>query len=445
MSKKDELHYLTGFGNEFASEDPRCPGSLPEGQNSPQECPYGLYAEQLSGTAFTAPRETNKRSWLYRIRPSVQHSPFSKYPSNTTIDWNANHPNPNQMRWMPFDIPDQTKGEVDFVDGLNTICGAGDPKTRHGMAVHVYCCNMSMKDKAMYNSDGDFLIVPQQGGLSILTEFGRLRVEPNEICVIQQGMRFQVYVSGPSRGYVLEVYDNHFVLPNLGPIGANGLANPRDFKTPTAWFEDREVSNFAIVNKYQGFFFKATQDHSPFDVVAWHGNYAPYKYDLDNFMTINTVSFDHCDPSIFTVLTCPSMKPGTAIADFVIFPPRWAVAERTFRPPYYHRNCMSEFMGLITGKYEAKEKGFQPGGATLHSMMTPHGPDAQCYEQNRKGKLVPQRIAEGSMAFMFESSLSLAVTKWGESVCDKLDLDYYKCWQAMAKNFDLSWKPVKQE
>ncbi|KAH9381779.1 hypothetical protein HPB48_009813 [Haemaphysalis longicornis] len=427
------LSYLTGFGSEFASEDPRCPGSLPEGQNNPQVCPYGLYAEQLSGTAFTAPRETNKRSWLYRIRPSVQHAPFTKYAgdNNLTADWNTNYPNPNQLRWKPFEIPDQAKGSIDFVDGLNTVCGAGDARTRHGVAVHVYCCNISMKDKAMYNSDGDFLIgksnlphviaIPQQGSLSIITEFGRMHVDPNEICVIQQGMRFQVHVSGPSRGYILEVFDNHFVLPNLGPIGKT-----RGGETPTAWFEDRDVNGFLIVSKYQGFLFQAAQatgleetrasrvppnavarrrfedtgflnNHSPFDVVAWHGNYVPYKYDLAKFNTMNTVSFDHADPSIFTVLTCPSSKPGTAIADFVIFPPRWSVAENTFRPPYYHRNCMSEFMGLITGKYEAKETGFQAGGASLHSMMTPHGPDVDCFEQASKAKLAPQRIGDGCM------------------------------------------------
>ncbi|XP_077538645.1 homogentisate 1,2-dioxygenase-like [Haemaphysalis longicornis] len=442
MSKKEELQYLTGFGSEFASEDPRCPGSLPEGQNNPQVCPYGLYAEQLSGTAFTAPRETNKRSWLYRIRPSVQHAPFTKYAgdNNLTADWNTNYPNPNQLRWKPFEIPDPAKGSIDFVDGLNTVCGAGDARTRHGVAVHVYCCNISMKDKAMYNSDGDFLIVPQQGSLFIITEFGRMHVEPNEICVIQQGMRFQVHVSGPSRGYILEVFDNHFVLPNLGPIGANGLANPRDFKTPTAWFEDRDVNGFLIVSKYQGFLFQAAQNHSPFDVVAWHGNYVPYKYDLAKFNTMNTVSFDHADPSIFTVLTCPSSKPGTAIADFVIFPPRWSVAENTFRPPYYHRNCMSEFMGLITGKYEAKETGFQAGGASLHSMMTPHGPDVDCFEQASKAKLAPQRIGDGCMAFMFESSLSMAVTTWAEHACCKLDKEYYTCWQGLRKNFNPSWK-----
>jgi len=405
----EDLDYQCGFGNDFASEDSRCPGSLPKGQNNPQACKYGLYAEQVSGTAFTAPRETNQRAWLYRLLPSVKHEPFQPYPQPyLTNRWGDQPPNPNQMRWKPFDIPSGAK--VDWVDGLRTVAGAGDSKTRNGMAVHVYTCNSGMGNRALYNADGDFLIVPQQGNLKITTEFGRMLVKPNEICVIQQGIRFNIDVEGPSRGYVLEVYDDHFVLPDLGPIGANGLANPRDFLTPTAWFEDRQTS-FQILNKYQGYLFSANQDHSPFDVVAWHGNYAPYKYDLANFCVINSVSFDHCDPSIFTVLTCPSSKPGTAIADFVIFPPRWSVSENTFRPPYYHRNCMSEFMGLILGKYEAKEEGFCPGGATLHSMMTPHGPDAKCFEDWTNMKLGPIKVAEGTQAFMFETSLQLAVTK----------------------------------
>merc|ERR1712013_530872 len=434
MSKSEgmeDYRYLSGFGNEFCSEDPRCPGSLPEGQNNPQACKYGLYAEQLSGTAFTAPRETNQRSWLYRLLPSAKHDPFQPYPTNR---WGEHHPNPNQLRWKPFDIP--SGSSVDWVDGLRTIAGAGDTKTRHGIAIHVYTCNKAMGDRAFYNSDGDFLIVPQQGNLKITTEFGRMIVKPNEICVIQQGIRFNVDVTGPTRGYVLEVYDDHFVLPNLGPIGANGLANPRDFLTPTAWYEDRKT-NFEVISKYQGYPFSASLDHSPFDVVAWHGNYAPYKYNLANYCVINSVSFDHCDPSIFTVLTCPSSKPGTAIADFVIFPPRWSVAENTFRPPYYHRNCMSEFMGLILGKYEAKEEGFCPGGATLHSMMTPHGPDAKCFQDWTDMKLGPIKVAEGTQAFMFESSLQLAVTKWGEETCNKVDKDYYKCWQQIQNNFKI--------
>ncbi|XP_071504903.1 homogentisate 1,2-dioxygenase-like [Diadema antillarum] len=431
----EELEYQSGFGNEFATEDPRCPGALPEGQNNPQKCPYDLYAEQLSGTAFTAPRVHNKRSWLYRLRPSVTHTPFKPVADgNITNSWDNWPPNPNQLRWHPFDIPTEESGQVDFVQGLSTVCGAGDPKSRHGMAIHVYTCNASMENKCFYDSDGDLLLVPQQGELLIHTEFGRLLVNPNEICVIQQGMRFSVYVSGPSRGYVLEVFDGHFALPDLGPIGANGLANPRDFLSPAAWFEDRSCQ-YTVISKFQGKLFAAAQDHSPYDVVAWHGNYHPYKYDLDKFMVINAVAFDHADPSIFTVLTCQSNKPGTAIADFVIFPPRWSVQEHTFRPPYYHRNCMSEFMGLIKGNYEAKEEGFRPGGASLHSMMTPHGPDATCFEKASNAKLKAERIADGTMAFMFESSLSMALTEWGDKTCQKVDPGYYECWQPLEKRF----------
>ncbi|XP_014222228.1 homogentisate 1,2-dioxygenase [Trichogramma pretiosum] len=447
---RDELKYLSGFGNEFSSEDERWPGSLPLGQNSPQRCPRGLYAEQLSGTAFTCGRAENRRSWLYRARPSVCHGPFEPVagesaPEHLTADWDRTPPNPNQLRWKPFEVPTrQDTDEVDFVRGLHTICGAGDPRTRAGLAVHVYLCNASMRRKALYNSDGDFLIVPQLGPLLITTEFGRMRVEANEICVVQRGMRFSVKVYGPSRGYILEVYDNHFQLPNLGPIGANGLANPRDFLTPTAHYDDEdedEVDDYLIINKYQGRLFRAAQRHSPYDVVAWHGNYVPYKYNLERFMVINSVSFDHCDPSIFTVLTCPSDKPGTAIADFVIFPPRWSVQEHTFRPPYYHRNCMSEFMGLIRGSYEAKDReGFQPGGASLHSMMTPHGPDAACYEAASSAELRPERVADGTQAFMFETYYGLAVTEWALRGCQKLDPKYQDCWRGLKKNFKTTEK-----
>jgi len=429
-----DYKYQHGFGNDFESEDPRCPGAVPHGQNNPQKCPYGLYAEQLSGTAFTAPRGTNQRTWLYRIVPSVRHSPFTRYEQPLVVcDWSKQHPNPNQLRWKPFEIPSE---KTDFVDGLRAVAGAGDPKTRCGLRIHVYVCNSSMQDKAFYNSDGDFLIVPQQGDLDITTEMGRMLVKPNQICVIQQGIRFSIAVNGPTRGYILEVFGKHFELPNLGPIGANGLANPRDFQSPTAWFENRQA-DFKIVSKYQDHLFQATQDHSPFDVVGWHGNYVPYKYDLANYCTVNSVSFDHMDPSIFTVLTCPSDNPGTAIADFVIFPPRWSVAENTFRPPYYHRNCMSEFMGLILGKYEAKEAGFVPGGATLHSMMTPHGPDAQCFDDWTNKQLGPIKVAEGTQAFMFESCMQLALTQWSEETCNKIDENYHKCWMAIKNNFKI--------
>ncbi|XP_049318616.1 homogentisate 1,2-dioxygenase isoform X5 [Bactrocera dorsalis] len=397
----EQFKYMNGFGSYFSSEDKRCPGSLPLGQNSPQNCPYGLYAEQISGTAFTAPRKENLRSWLYRIRPSVLHEPFKPFTGKTGLNnnWNEQHPNPNQMRWKPFDIP---LDDVNFVEGLHTICGSGGEYSHHGIAIHIYSCTTSMEKIAFYNSDGDFLVVPQKGCLEITTEFGKFVVRPNEICVIPQGIRYSVKVREPSRyvtslnsGYILEVYNNHFQLPELGPIGANGLANPRDFLTPVALFEDND-EDFQIICKYQGKLFSAKQSHSPFDVVAWHGNYVPFKYDLSKFMVINSASFDHCDPSIFTVLTCPSFRPGTAIADFVIFPPRWAVQEHTFRPPYYHRNCMSEFMGLIFGKYEAKNNGFLPGGATLHSIMTPHGPDYQCFENASRAELIPERVADNT-------------------------------------------------
>uniref|UniRef100_A0AAX7W8A2 Homogentisate 1,2-dioxygenase n=1 Tax=Astatotilapia calliptera TaxID=8154 RepID=A0AAX7W8A2_ASTCA len=402
----ETICYMSGFGNEFSSEDPRCPGSLPEGQNNPQVSPYGLYAEQLSGSAFTCPRPANKRSWLYRILPSVKHKPFTSVPcGDLTENWNEVEPDPNQLRWLPFTIPKATEKKVDFVAGLHTVCGAGDAKSRNGIGVHVYTCNTSMVDRCFNNSDGDFLIVPQQGEILITTEFGKMMVEPNEICVIQQGMCFSVDVFGETRGYILEVYGAHFELPDLGPIGANGLANPRDFLCPVAWYEDRKVpTGYTVINKYQGKLFA----------------YSSY---------------------LFCSVLC---TPGVAIADFVIFPPRWGVADHTFRPPYYHRNCMSEFMGLIKGHYEAKEEGFQPGGASLHSIMTPHGPDVDCFEKNSTAELKPERVAEGTMAFMFESSFSMAVTKWGLHTCQKLDKNYYQCWEPLRSHFNPNWKPGKQ-
>ncbi|XP_072469993.1 homogentisate 1,2-dioxygenase isoform X1 [Notamacropus eugenii] len=432
-----DLKYISGFGNEFASEDPRCPGALPEGQNNPQVCPYNLYAEQLSGSAFTCPRSTNKRSWLYRILPSVVHKPFEPIDQgHLTHNWDEVEPDPNQLRWKPFEIPKASEKKMDFVSGLHTLCGAGDSRSNNGIAIHIFICNTSMVNKCFYNSDGDFLIVPQQGKLLIYTEFGKMLVEPKEICVIQRGMRFTVDIFEETRGYILEVYGVHFELPDLGPIGANGLANPRDFLVPVAWYEDRQVpGGYTVINKFQGKLFAAKQDVSPFNVVAWHGNYIPYKYNLENFMVINSVAFDHADPSIFTVLTAKSARPGVAIADFVIFPPRWGVADHTFRPPYYHRNCMSEFMGLIKGHYEAKKKEFLPGGGSLHSAMTPHGPDNDCFEKASTAKLEPERVAEGTMAFMFETSLSLAVTKWGLKTCNCLDGNYYKCWQTLRSHF----------
>uniref|UniRef100_A0A8C4QSA4 Homogentisate 1,2-dioxygenase n=1 Tax=Eptatretus burgeri TaxID=7764 RepID=A0A8C4QSA4_EPTBU len=431
-----QLKYLSGFGNEFSSEDPQYPGSLPQGQNNPQICPYGLYAEQLSGTAFTCPRSINQRSWLYRILPSVCHKPFQPINSGNLVgSWNEVHPNPNQLRWKPFPIPPIQNGPVDFIQGLATVCGAGDATVRNGCAIHTYCCNSSMDSRGFYNADGDFLIVPQQGELMITTEFGKMAVAPLEICVIQQGMRFSVSVTGESMGFILEVYGVHFALPDLGPIGANGLANPRDFLTPVACFEESPSnSTFTVLAKFHGRLFSAKQSTSPFNVVAWHGNYVPYKYPLQRFQVMNSVSFDHPDPSIFTVLSAKSAFPGTSIADFVIFPPRWAVAEHTFRPPYFHRNCMSEFMGLLSGKYDAKGAGFMPGASSLHTIMTPHGPDAESWSQGAHSQLKPEKVGDGAMAFMFESSLSLTATPWASNVSCR-DLTYHKCWEDLTSHF----------
>jgi len=432
-----KYHYHSGFGSHVSSE--ALPDALPAGQNSPQKCPYGLYAEQLSGTSFTKPRGQNQYSWLYRIRPSVCHTPYEKIPLGLLCSkFDHDDPTPNQLRWNPFDLPENGK-EVDFIDGLATVCGAGSPQIRNGMAVHIYTANTSMKDRAFYNSDGDFLIVPQQGTLDIRTEFGCLEVPPNHIAVIQRGILFSVNVTGPSRGYICEVYNGRFELPDLGPIGSNGLASPRDFEIPTASFEDRSC-DFTVVNKYQGHLFQRKQDFSSYNVVAWHGNYAPYRYDLEKFMVINATAFDHADPSIFTVLTCKSLEVGVAVADFVIFPPRWAVQEHTFRPPYYHRNIMSEFMGLIKGEYEAKKDGFLPGGASLHSTMSPHGPDAKTFEGASNEVLKPVRVADGTQAFMFETHFMMNCTSWGLEKCGKIQPDYYKCWQDCKSHFNPDWK-----
>jgi homogentisate 1,2-dioxygenase len=388
-------------------------------------------------------------SWLYRTRVLVSHKPFIRLSNPDKLDTaavTASYPpeaqTPNQLRWKPFPIPSEA---TDFVDGLVTIAGAGDISSRAGCQVHIYTCNTSMHNRAFYSSDGDMLLVPQQGNLTITTEMGKIHVVPQEICVIPRGIRFSVAVEGPSRGYVAEVFDGHFVIPSLGPIGANGLANPRDFLAPVAAYDEDGCSQEApdawrITNKFLGSLWECTQDFTPFNVVAWHGNYFPYKYDCRKFNVINSVSFDHVDPSIFTVLTCQTIHPGAACVDFVIFPPRWSVQEHTFRPPYYHRNIASEYMGLITGNYEAKG-GFVPGGGSLHSTMTPHGPDAGAFEFGSAETMEPKRVAEGTMAFMFESAYGLQLTKNGNDP-QHLDADYWKCWQGLKSNFDKSNRNV---
>ncbi len=424
---------MSGFGNDFETE--ALPGALPQGQNSPQRCPYGLYAEQLSGTPFTAPRGANARSWLYRMRPSVKHVgrfsridvPFWK----TAPHISAQGLPLGQLRWDPLPIPNEP---LTFVTGMRTMTTAGDVHTQTGMAAHVFHVTQDMDDDYFMNADGELLIVPQTGALEIATELGRLAIAPGDIAVIPRGMKFKVGIEGgPARGYVCENYGARFALPARGPIGANCLANPRDFKTPAASFEEKETP-CRLTLKWCGGFHVAEIGHSPLDVVAWHGNYAPYKYDLRTFAPVGAILFDHPDPSIFTVLTAPSGEAGAANVDFVIFPERWAVAEHSFRPPWYHMNIMSEFMGLILGQYEAKAKGFAPGGISLHNSMLPHGPDREAFDRASSGELKPQKL-ENTLAFMFETRYPQQVTEYAAKL-PALQSDYADCWRGLEKHFD---------
>jgi homogentisate 1,2-dioxygenase len=414
--------YQSGFGNEFATE--AIPGTLPGRGNSPQRVAHGLYAEQFSGSAFTVPRAAQKRSWLYRIRPSVTHGPFAAMDNGLLrgAPFDEVPTPPSQFRWDPLPIRDG-----DFVDALTTIAG------NDVIGVHIYAANRSMTGRYFYDADGDLLLVPERGAIVVRTELGVIDAKPGEIAVIPRGTKFSVELKeGEARGYVCENFGGPFRLPDLGPIGSNGLANPRDFLTPAAAFEDVD-GDFELVAKFAGRLWRAPIDHSPLDVVAWHGNYAPYKYDLAKFNVINTVSFDHPDPSIFTVLTSPSETPGVANCDFVIFPPRWMVAEGTFRPPYFHRNIMNEFMGLIFGEYDAKAEGFVPGGASLNNCMSGHGPDAATFEAASSAKLEPKYLGE-TLAFMFETRHILRPTRFALET-PLLQRDYWRCWQGLEKHF----------
>lgn len=426
------LSYMSGFGNSLETE--ALPGALPVGRNSPQKCAYGLYAEQLSGSPFTAPRASNERSWLYRIRPSVKHSGrFAKVDGGLwrTAPCHEHEMPIGQLRWNPVPIP---KEKLTFVDGIRTMTTAGDAGTQTGMAAHIFLATQSMRDACFYNADAEMLIVLQEERLRVVTEFGIIEAEPGEIVVIPRGVKMRVeLMGGPARGYICENYGGAFTLPERGPIGANCLANARDFLTPVAAYEDRDAPCHLTV-KWGGALWRTTLGHSPFDVVAWHGNYAPYKYDLRRFSPVGAISFDHPDPSIFSVLTAPSETPGTSNIDFVIFPERWQVADNTFRPPWYHRNIMSEFMGLVYGVYDAKPEGFTPGGVSLHNCMLPHGPDAQAFEHASSVELKPVKLT-GTLAFMFETRFPQRVTRYAAEL-DTLQPDYADCWTGLKKRFN---------
>ncbi len=425
-----KLRYMTGFGNAFATE--AVPGALPRGRNSPQKVAFGLYAEQLSGTAFTAPRADNLRSWVYRIRPSVIQGRYLRTDNGLlrTAPITETDCPPEPLRWDPLAMP---VGETDFVDGLVTMAASGDVAMQAGMAAHIYRANVSMRDRFFANADGEMLILPEKGRLGVLTELGAMIAAPGEIVVVPRGIRLRITLpDGTARGYVCENYGQALRLPERGPIGANGLANPRDFEVPEARFEDRE-GDFALTTKYQGNLWTAPIGHAPTDVVAWHGNLAPCKYDLARFNVIGSISFDHPDPSIYTVLTAPSDTAGTANVDFVIFPPRWTVAEDTFRPPWFHRNVMSEFMGLVSGRYDAKAEGFVPGGASLHNALTPHGPDAESCARAMAADLAPVYLAD-TLAFMFETRYVCRPSAFALET-EARQRDYADCWQGLARNY----------
>ncbi len=428
-TSEEQLKYQSGFGNEFATEAVK--GALPVGRNSPQRAPLGLYAEQFSGTSFTTPRLLNKRTWTYRIQPSVLHNPFRQIENNRFVSkFDEIVTTPNQLRWNPQPLP-QT--EMDFIDGIVTMAGCGDSFSQTGLGIHIFACNKNMTDRFFYNADGEMLVVAEKNRVRFLTELGVIEIGSGEIAVLPRGLKFRVELpDGDARGYICENYAAHFRLPDLGPIGANGLANPRDFETPVAWFEDKD-GEFELTAKFGGNLWTTEIKSSPLNVVAWHGNYAPYKYDLRRFNTIGSVSFDHPDPSIYTVLTSPSPEIGVANCDFVIFPDRWLVQEDTFRPPWFHRNYMSEFMGLCFGQYDAKEEGFVAGGASLHNQMSAHGPDADAFEKASNAELKPQKLS-GTMAFMFESRYIIRPTRFAMETAE-LQHEYFEVWQNLPKNF----------
>jgi homogentisate 1,2-dioxygenase len=428
----DDFRYSSGFGNEFATE--AVAGALPAGRNSPQQAPLGLYAEQLSGTAFTQPRGVNRRSWVYRILPSAKHPAFTRIDNKNLrgTPFDDLEPDPNRLRWDPLPLPPERE-QQDFVDGLFTVGGNGDSRTRSGMGVHLYAANTSMRDRYFVDADGELLFVPELGTVILHTELGPLRVSPGEIAVVPRGIRFRVELAGTfARGYLCENFGAPLTLPERGPIGANGLANERDFLAPHAAFEERGHT-VQVVNKFGGNLWAADYDHSPLDVVAWHGNYTPYKYDTANFMVIGSISFDHPDPSIFTVLTSPSDSPGLANVDFVVFAPRWLVGENTFRPPWFHRNVMSEYMGLVTGEYDAKAEGFVPGGGSLHNTFASHGPDADTYAKASTAELTPQKL-DGTLAFMFESRWTIGPTAQAMAAPFRQP-DYDAVWSGLSRKF----------
>ena len=436
----DPYRYQPGFGNRFATE--AIPGVLPQACNTPQRCKYDLISEQLNGTPFVSPRASLLHAWFYRIHPSVAHRPFKRLPKQPDLEATFSPLNPNvefspqDLGWDQFSIPSTAEGdEIDFVDVLKTIGGHGDPTVKEGLAVHVYLANAPMRNRAFCNNDGDMLILPQEGRLDIQTEFGRLMARPGELVVIQAGMRFTVTLpDGVGRGYIQEIYGSHYELPELGPVGSNGMALPRDFEIPVASF-DVDLSPWEMVVKLAGQLFAYSQDHTPYDVVAWHGNYAPYKYAMEKFVASATVDRDQSDPSIYCVLTARSKIPGVALSDFLVFTPKWSVTRNTFRPPYYHRNVATEIMGMMYGTWHGSATVLAPGGLTYEPSYMPHGESYERWKEATAADLRPERVGEGAMAFMMHISGHVSLTKYALERSGALQPIQADMWQGFKPGF----------
>ncbi|KAH9874017.1 hypothetical protein IAQ61_004645 [Plenodomus lingam] len=440
----DPYNYQAGWGNRHQSEV--IPGTLPVAQNNPQEVRFGLYTEGITYSAFAAPRAHNYSTYMYRCRPAAAHNGYVPFESKSNIQncFLSLNPKvatlPEQAEWRPFPLPKEEE-KIDFANGLHTLAGSGDPNIREGLALYVYMINSSMERRAFCNADGDFLICAQLGTLDIVTEMGKIFLQPGEICVIQRGIRFCMNLAPDTkvaRGYITEVWGSMWELPDLGPLGGHGLANPRDFLYPVAAIDDNLHVDWQIVNKINGELVAIQQDHSPFDLVAWHGNVVPYKYDLTKFSSQNSTSIDHTDPSIFTVLTAKSRDPLTPLADFLWFGPRWDVATNTFRLPYFHRNSASEFLACLYGQGLGRSDDFQPGGGSFEGGHTPHGGFHEGYQHGmRIHESQPEKILTEQLTIMIESSRLFLWTEWARKGCGVIDEHgtNYKVWEALPDRF----------
>jgi homogentisate 1,2-dioxygenase len=425
-----------GFGSVHESE--ALEGALPRDQNAPRRCPYDLVPELINGTPFTVRNVDNSKMWTYRIHASFSQTAFHPLP-NARFATPLGDVEPNRSRWAPHPIPAPST-PTDFVDGLVTLGGAGDVLSGPGFAIHVYAANADMLDRCFSNADGDLLVIPQEGALDVRTELGWLSVPIGSILFVPRGLKFAIGLpENVGRGWVLEVFGTKLRLPERGLVGSNGLAEARHFRAPHASYEDRECPDgFQHVTKTGGRLFEATHTFSPFDVVAWYGNHAPFVYDLMHFAPVASVRFDHQDPSIFTVLTAPLDDHGRAVADFVFFPPRWEVIEHSFRPPFAHRNAASE-VNMVVRTPKPYSTGYEPGCTFLSPLLTAHGVGTKTYDAildlPHDHVDPPQRIPDESLWAMVESALPFRTTAWARDT-ELLDATFLSAFEGMKKRFD---------